>query len=228
MSTVVSKIQSVVDKTIDTLVNGYVREWEQLLSSKANHIIIPTSIIQICVLYCSLLEEFTIFGDEMECINDGQTAKMRSGDKWNSAFGKMEVYYTENMIYEWKFNISRRGSCCAIGIISTKQLDSLVNDFCWKARSNGDIVVTIDYYYGYHTSGWALYNGKQERRDDMMNQTDITMTLDWNQKTLKLSVDDNPEKQIKYSNIDPSKVYNLAVCISGQYDITLKEFQLLS
>ena len=79
MSTKFSKIKSLVDKKTDLLVNGYIHECQQLLPLSENYfIIIPISIIEICILYSLLKEEFVLFGDQMEINDDGQTIKMLS------------------------------------------------------------------------------------------------------------------------------------------------------
>ena len=217
-----TKVKSVVDEKTLLLTNGFIRECQKLLSSKRSYFNIPQSIIEICILYCSLREEFILFGDKMEVIDNGQTIKMNSGDCWNTAFCKImiDISKNSNMIYEWM--LVKKASIVCAGIMSTNNADKITNGTCWDGCSgNKD-----KYFYGYHSAGWSMQNGSENWNTKCKFNGIFTIRLNCKEKTLELydGVYDKSLKPVKYDNIEASKVYNLAVCISGNGTVEIEDF----
>ena len=203
----------------ETLVNRFVHQCQKLLPSTSSYFVIPTSIIQIVVLYCVLIEEFVIFGDEMECSDDNQTIDMKNPGTWNSAFGTIKIEYFKNMVYEWILELRGSSSTLCIGIIFAEDLDTLKNGTAWD----------VDVFYGFHSRGFRII-GKvvDDHRAKFGVEKEyccVKIRLDWNENVLTLFKGDDYKQEVKCDNIDPSKVYNLAVCMSGGL-ITIKKFTM--
>ena len=218
MATNLSKFKSAVDKRTELLVKGFVRQCQILLPSEINFFIIPASIIQICMFYCALIEKFIVFGDHMSCDDDEQTIRMTNASVWNTAFGQIEIQYFENMVYEWIFETEKKTLVC-IGIIPRQELESLKNGYIGTGGKDSCFDI-------FHSEGWKLKNGVCQRNDNVKFKGKCKMRLDWRENTLKLLKSDNYKNEIKYDNINVSKVYNLFVCISGQYYLTIEEFNM--
>ena len=141
------------------LINGYIRNVQQnLLPHDIPFFIIPPSIVDICLLFFYIFNEWDVDSKPMKIKVEGDTITSLADGSWNTILMKNVI---SNGKWVWKFKIlNREYSCILIGILrNDKKSDygeyigdleycSYAFDGSWASISTYDKLNNWDGHYG--------------------------------------------------------------------------------
>ena len=159
-------------------------------------------------------------------ISDEQGADkihMTDGSRWNTAYGNIAINkkdFLNGFIFEWKLQTNGYGVYC-IGIdssnrehINTYFHDGVEEHTYYAWHGDGGLVST-------KAEGGKNYAEVEYHNKSELQQNQVTMILNTKNQTLEYELNDKPIG-IAFTDIDPTKEYYLAVCISGSTDVYIK------
>ncbi len=122
-------VPNYVQRDHDT-VNGYIRMKQQF----------PNVIIDLCISYYLIVEQFSIGGSNIAITNDGTIISKKNKDAklTQACFGNIIIECDSKLMYQWSFDVmkSSRDGLMAIGIsLSDKPFESVYDGYSYNPFS---------------------------------------------------------------------------------------------
>ena len=191
MATTWKTILEDVDDKTDCMVNGYVRQSEELLNEDESTIIPPLIIYTILMYYWITKEYFDIINEDHVSLSKDKLTLRFIGQGWhNSNFGKVKIHSTSDVICKWKFKCHGPdgGWNVLFGITTGNDKHQV---FVWdkKAKFHG-----VNGYTGH--SYHSTEKGKHESRQygcSFSGGDAVEMILDLSKKQLSFVLNDEDQ-----------------------------------
>ena len=213
-----------VDQETSYLVSGYIRA----IQKEFNERIIPTEVIDLCIIYYFITEFFSKCGKDMKISadNDSFTTKLE-GYSWNTAYGNniIDMNKTPNLIYEWTIQCTEKYFILGLESTDFKNINTDISD---SGRYFYKDTKQKCKYYGWYTASSLHTNNymndaihhktfNEDWSSDLQDiDREIMMELNCKNKTISYSVN-NKNYGIAFKNVEATQQYRLGVsmCTDG-------------
>ena len=209
-----SKLFDQIDNKAKVLINGYMREIQQLFNNQnVSYYVIPIDINRICFMFYYIFEQFdeNRCGEEISITNNNKTIDNKSGGK-GTCFGKCVISSILDNIYIWKIKtIGTSTSCISIGIADAESL--------WFNDHSDLVENTISYGYAVCDAALVYCSKDASTNKDIPAFTKkgdvLTMKLKFNpnKSTLSFRIN-NDDEFIAFDNVERAKELKYRLAIS--------------
>lgn len=221
-----SRDLSEIDGKTKLTVTGFIRRFDEILSSSSDMILfqnIPSLIVTIVTFYYYIGEHWKICHEGMEISNDGATITQitATGDCIGSGYASTEIISSANMICEWHIKASSGG---------TTSSGWIQNDRVYAGIGISSINDPDKVFLKTSINGWAYVINAYSGQKKIVKPTDIgsvawesctkpmeiggilKITLNLRDAIMRVKMGDN-EEMIAFENIKkrPDISYRLAV-----------------